>query len=317
MDKRHFTVVIGSKEHGLYVSSTPSSAAKKAVSKLCASNKSKKVEFYLREITQGSKKKTYGLYQGEMKKLKTPIELKGRVIRYETIVKLKKVKNTMKGGKSEALKDILEIAKRQFFSKNDLKNVNSRDKFFEKMQLSLPDHKSASHTPIEENWKDGASIVDKILDGENRLIAQFYHTPVKLRKSATSKTILEILSGLGDNSIQITFTWALNYKMVFVNFFSTISDASAIEYVNNVYEPCTQDGQPIEAAPPYSYYDITYHKPNPEETPPYLIISREFTNQIYNEWLGRGNQTNFKPKLDALTDDSNLPLRFSYELTES
>ncbi len=64
MDKRHFTVVIGSKEHGLYISSKPSSAAKKAVSKLCASNKSKKVEFSLREITQGSKKKTYGPYLG-------------------------------------------------------------------------------------------------------------------------------------------------------------------------------------------------------------------------------------------------------------
>lgn len=61
MNKRHFTVVEkNGKEHGLYISSTPSSAAKKAVSKLCASNKSKKVEFYLREITQGSKKKTYG-----------------------------------------------------------------------------------------------------------------------------------------------------------------------------------------------------------------------------------------------------------------
>jgi hypothetical protein len=78
---------------------------KKAVSKLCASNKSKKVEFYLREITQGSKKKTYGLYVGEMKKLKTPIELKGRVIRYETIVHLKKALSStiktskkMKGG---------------------------------------------------------------------------------------------------------------------------------------------------------------------------------------------------------------------------
>ena len=29
--KRHFTVVMDNKEHGLYVSSTPSSAAKKAV----------------------------------------------------------------------------------------------------------------------------------------------------------------------------------------------------------------------------------------------------------------------------------------------
>jgi len=53
--KRHFTVVMGGKEHGLYISSTPSSAAKKAVTKLCAANKSKKVEFSIREITQGSK----------------------------------------------------------------------------------------------------------------------------------------------------------------------------------------------------------------------------------------------------------------------
>ena len=59
--KRHFTVVMEGKEHGLYVSSTPSSAAKKAVTKLCAANKSKKIQFEIREITQGSKKKTYGL----------------------------------------------------------------------------------------------------------------------------------------------------------------------------------------------------------------------------------------------------------------
>ena len=107
MDKRHFTVVEhGGKEHGLYVSSNPSSAAKKAVSKLCASNKSKKVEFYLREITQGSKKKTYGPYLGEMKKLKTPIELKERVIKYEIKLNLNKRKSSktkpakkMRGGK--------------------------------------------------------------------------------------------------------------------------------------------------------------------------------------------------------------------------
>jgi hypothetical protein len=41
MDKCHFTIVIGLKEHGLYVSSTPSSASK-----------SKKVVFYLRKIVQ-------------------------------------------------------------------------------------------------------------------------------------------------------------------------------------------------------------------------------------------------------------------------
>lgn len=116
MDKRHFTVIIGSKEHGLYISSKPSSAAKKAVSKLCASNKSKKVEFSLREITQGSKKKTYGPYLGEMKKLKKPIELKGRVIRYEIKLHLKNGKRSttktakkMRGGEgAENINVILE-----------------------------------------------------------------------------------------------------------------------------------------------------------------------------------------------------------------
>jgi hypothetical protein len=86
--KRHFTVVMGGKEHGLYVSSTPSSAARKAVTKLCTANKSKEVEFYMREITQDSKKKTYGPYLGYIEKLKEPIELKGRVIKYKPVAKL-------------------------------------------------------------------------------------------------------------------------------------------------------------------------------------------------------------------------------------
>ena len=96
--KRHFTVVMGGKEHGLYVSSTPSSAARKAVTKLCATNKSKKVEFSIREITQGSKKKTYGPYKGHIEKIKEPIELKGRVIRYKPIAKLSSKKGVQKGG---------------------------------------------------------------------------------------------------------------------------------------------------------------------------------------------------------------------------
>jgi hypothetical protein len=96
--KRHFTVVMGNKENGLYVSSSPSSAAKKAVTKLCTSNKSKKVEFYMREITQNSKKKTYGPYAGYIEKLKVPIELKGRIIKYKPFAKLIRKKGVKKGG---------------------------------------------------------------------------------------------------------------------------------------------------------------------------------------------------------------------------
>ena len=97
--KRHFTVVMGGKENGLYVSSTPSYAAKKAVTKLCAANKSKKVEFHIREITQGSKKKTYGPYTGYIEKLKEPIELKGRVIKYKPVAKLSGKTGAKKGGR--------------------------------------------------------------------------------------------------------------------------------------------------------------------------------------------------------------------------
>ena len=103
--KRHFTVVMGGKEHGLYVSSTPSSAARKAVTKLCAANKSKKVVFHIREITQDSKKKTYGPYEGYIEKLKEPIELKGRVIKYKPVAKLSGKTGAKKGGMRGGLID--------------------------------------------------------------------------------------------------------------------------------------------------------------------------------------------------------------------
>jgi hypothetical protein len=110
--KRHFTIVMAGKEHGLYVSSTPSSAAKKAVTKLCGTNKRKKVEFHIREITQGSKKKTYGPYTGYIEKLNEPIELKSRVIRYKPVAKLSRKKNSkkiMKGGE-KTREDLLRVA---------------------------------------------------------------------------------------------------------------------------------------------------------------------------------------------------------------
>jgi hypothetical protein len=103
--KRHFAVIMGGKENGRYISSTPSSAAKKAVTKLCASNKSKKVEFHIREITQGSKKKTYGPYIGYIEKLKEPIELKGRIIKYKPVAKLIRNSGSKKGGAPKSPKD--------------------------------------------------------------------------------------------------------------------------------------------------------------------------------------------------------------------
>ena len=131
--KRHFTVVMGNKEHGLYVSSTPSSAARKAVTKLCTANKSKKVEFYIREITQDSKKKTYGPYDGYIEKLKEPIELKGRIIWYKPVVKKRRMKG---GGYNSSLsvnKFILDILRGKQFNNDKsvvftVENIDTKER---------------------------------------------------------------------------------------------------------------------------------------------------------------------------------------------
>jgi hypothetical protein len=168
--KRHFTVVIDSKEHGLYISSTPSSAAKKAVSKLCADNKKKKVEFSIRETTQGSNKKVYGPYIGYMQKLEKPVKLNGRVIRYKPIAKLKKKVGKMKGGYIKGARAII------FHPAINTKNPNHISKlyYFDK------DSEVQKLVSIEKK-------LNKI-DPENR-----FHVPfVSIRKIITREEIKRI-----------------------------------------------------------------------------------------------------------------------------
>jgi len=143
--KRHFTVVMGNKEHGLYISSSPSSAARKAVSKLCATDKKKKVQFSIREITQGSKKKTYGPYLGEIEKLAKPIELKGRVIKYKPVAKLVGKKTKTGGAKKRGSILVVEakdgkITKKYITKKQADKHMKPRHKRLDKGMKAL--HKS-------------------------------------------------------------------------------------------------------------------------------------------------------------------------------
>ena len=98
--KRYFTIVIGSKETGRYISSSPLSVAKKVLSKLLTVYKCKKIEFCIRETTKSSKNKIYGPYLGEMKKLEKPIKLNNNIIYYKPAVHIKKEKIhiKMRGG---------------------------------------------------------------------------------------------------------------------------------------------------------------------------------------------------------------------------
>ena len=166
--KRNFTVVIGSKEHGLYVSSSPSSAARKAVSKLCATDKKRKVQFHIREITQGSKKKTYGPYLGYIEKFANPIELKSRVIKYMIHVEkirgktFTKNKMNIKGGlhptcdnRSYSYNHLLtnlgvndETKTKYETRKRELSYYRNREKYIETLKLLQSDN---SLTKLQKN----------------------------------------------------------------------------------------------------------------------------------------------------------------------
>ena len=186
--KRHFTVVMGGKEHGLYISSTPSSAAKKAVTKLCSANKSKKVEFHIREITQGSKKKTYGPYNGHIEKLKEPIELKGRIIRYKPFAKLsEKTGKKMKGG----------VTPNGEYSFNDLSsNLSeiSKRQDIEKELAELLKFSEAYNKPKSEN-KDTRYFSNTIRDRITKRIQKLYQ---KIRELISQISNQEEISKLNE-----------------------------------------------------------------------------------------------------------------------
>jgi hypothetical protein len=193
--KRHFTVVIGGKEHGLYVSSNPSSAARKAVTKLCAANKSKKVDFYIREITQGSKKKTYGPYSGHIEKLKEPIELKGRVIKYKPVAKLSGKKGVMKGG-APSINEFNVVVTRNTNPDHRYEEVRfGSDKLFfgKKIQYRLPTNEIAYYFPILI-FSDGSLCILKIDPQTNQLIISQHKSD-----QINDQILLEILSLLDNN----------------------------------------------------------------------------------------------------------------------
>jgi hypothetical protein len=148
--KRHFTVVIGNKENGLYVSSSPSSAARKAVSKLCATDKKKKVQFHIREITQGSKKKTYGPYLGAIEKLDKPIELKGRVIKYKPVAKLIGKKTKTGGAKKKGSVLVVQSKDGKISTKKQAdKHMKPRHK---RLDLSMKKGMKKLHKSMRGGW---------------------------------------------------------------------------------------------------------------------------------------------------------------------
>lgn len=69
LNNRSFTILYNSKEFCCYNSSTPSLAARKFFSNINKSKQIKKIEFFVKETTNGSKKKLYGPYIGNKDKV--------------------------------------------------------------------------------------------------------------------------------------------------------------------------------------------------------------------------------------------------------
>jgi hypothetical protein len=187
--KRHFTAVIGKKEQGSYSSSSPSSAARKAVSKLCADDKNRKVQFYMRETTQSSEKKVYGPYMGYIEKLKKPIELKGRVIRYKPVAKLLKNKK-MRGGSYKVYdywyKDMAEGSQykielrdkfKEIFTPDQLTNNSFRHFVKLKKPMSGKFLINDAGIQIADNFPNFIEVQTNIIRAFNELNISYEHNP--------------------------------------------------------------------------------------------------------------------------------------------
>jgi hypothetical protein len=252
--------------------------------------------------------------------------------KYLSLSKKVNLKNLSQvGGESEALNQIVQFAKDKFNRENGIEESTDKSLIYEKMR-NLPEHKIEAHTPIEDNWKAGSSVSDVVTKKEkieitnietgeksqreiDIITAKIYNTN-PLKKSATNKNLNEILQELQNGTIQIEFTWSESFQVVFVNFFKNVTSKEDIEYVSNAFEPCTCDGKPDSKAQAYSYYKSTYDKPIMPS--PYQILSREFTNQIY-EWCNKNSTLEaFRTGiLNKVTDESEVPLRFTYNIIES
>jgi hypothetical protein len=200
--KRHFTVVIGNKEHGLYVSSSPSSAARKAVSKLCATDKKRKVQFSIREITQGSKKKTYGPYLGEIEKLAKPIELKGRVVKYKPVAKLADKKKKTGGAKKKGSILVVEakdgkVSKKYITKKQADKHMKPRHKRIDKGMK--PFHKSMdkSTKPLHKSMDKSMKKLHKSMWGGAE------HAVPEQIQNPSSNYIIKVSRSFRNGPIQI------------------------------------------------------------------------------------------------------------------
>jgi hypothetical protein len=200
--KRHFTVVIGNKEHGLYVSSSPSSAARKAVTKLCATDKKKKVEFQIREITQGSKKKTYGPYLGAIEKLDKPIELKGRIIKYKPVAKLLGKKTKTGGAKKKGSVLVVQskdgkISNKYITKKQADKHMKPRHKRLDKGMKPLHKSMHKGMKKLHKSMRGGGKYICNtkikgtnhtfsVRNGRNNIIIDLYYDPYNNRNNSFS-----------------------------------------------------------------------------------------------------------------------------------
>ncbi len=210
--KRNFTCLIGKKEHGIYTGSSPSSAARKALSKLCSDNKKLKVNFHLREITQGSKKKVYGPYEGSMEKLKEPIELKGRIVRYKPVVRLSK----KEGGGIRQFEAIIDS------DGNKIKVIKYSKSILERSMFKINKEKKGQSDYEVFDSKDNVIIKKNKPNEVVKELLKYLRAPKEYKEFINNSTKLKNL--LQELTKNITEKEKIFYKVKVFTFFWSIPD---------------------------------------------------------------------------------------------
>jgi hypothetical protein len=174
LSNRNFTILFNSKEYFTNNSSTPSLAARKFFSNINKSNQIKsKIEFSVKETTNGSKKKIYGPYIGS-----------------KNNVYLKKSKKIIKGGYNNPQSNNIDFAKKGnnciFF-----KPVLLNDKYYYQYIVCKT---------IFKNYEFKMTIGNKIKKIEIMTIDK--NTLIKLKEYINKNNIFRTLQEIIDNVIK-------------------------------------------------------------------------------------------------------------------
>ena len=263
LNNRSFTILYNSKEFCCYNSSTPSLAAKKFFSNINKSKQIKKIEFFVKETTNGSKKKLYGPYIGNKDKvyLKNNKLIGGFSQNDLHIEQTNNIPFVKKGDnclffKPKILHDkyyYQYIVCKTLFKHYEFKTIiENKEQNIEIMAIDMESLKKLKEFIEEKNvFRTLKNIIDYVIDIKNKSVKNFEDKQEQRKKEDNQEEAINLdkelikesfIQSLGENNMNIVITKSdIQVKKKIINgityiFFNPVSLIIKLNEINPTYK---------------------------------------------------------------------------------